>query len=107
MLTELSDRQSNGTHHVQAPSTGGARHQIGARRLNSIGMLRGMALKHGERRLFERRERSRARIGGTRAFLDGGGVEIFEVCDELVDGRIRQLDSGLRDVPPDLNAGIE
>jgi hypothetical protein len=34
-------------------------------------------------------------------------VKIFEVGDELVDRRLRQLDAGLRDVPPHFFAWIE
>ena len=34
-------------------------------------------------------------------------MEIFEIGDQLVDGRLRQLDAGLRDVPPHFGARIE
>ena len=66
-----------------------------------------MALKQGEGGFFERRDRARAAPRQDRAFFERGGVEIFEIRDQLVDGRVGQLDAGLGDVPADFSAGIE
>ena len=45
MLTELAQCQLDGAHHVEAPSTGRLRHQIGARGLKTIGMLQRVSLQ--------------------------------------------------------------
>ena len=107
MLAKLPHRQSNRTPHVQAPSAGGSRHYIGARRLRTIGMLRGVASKQGKRRLLERRQRAPARIARGGTLVDGRGVKVLEIGDELVDRRLRQFNAGLRDVTTDFGAEID
>ena len=107
MLTKLSYGQSDRTQHVQAPSAGGPRHQIGARGLTTIGVLQRVGLQQGECGFFESGHRPRSGIGRAGALFESRGMEIFEVGDQLVDGRIRQLHAGLADMPPDFGAWIE
>jgi len=64
-------------------------------------------LKHRERGFFERRQRARARIVRRRAVFNGGRMEIFEIRDQLVDRRLRQLDARFRNVSSHFCAWIE
>ena len=89
MLPELTHRQANRTHHVQAPSTGGARHQIGARGLDAIGMLRARGAASSENADSSSAASARVRAScGVGAVFERRGVEIFEMRDQLVDRRV-------------------
>ena len=101
MLPELAHRQPNRAHHVEAPSAGRLRDEIGARGLKTIGMLRGVTLQHGKCGLFERGHRASLCLVGRGAFFEGGGVQVLEIGDHLVQRGVGQHQSRLRDATLD------
>jgi hypothetical protein len=61
-------------------------------------MRSGVALQQRERRLLQCRPRALSRLFGRRAVFERGGVQVFQIRDQLVDGRVGQLEAGLGDV---------
>ena len=75
--------------------------------MEAFGTSRRMAPQHGKRGFFKRSHGFRARIGVACAVFDGGGIQILEVRDELIQRRIRQIDAGLGNMPLNVRAGIK
>ena len=72
-----------------------------------IGMLQRVNLQERERRFFECGERPCSCIRPAGALVESSGMEIFQVRDQLVDGRLRQLHAGLADMAPYFYAGVK
>ena len=66
-----------------------------------------MTLQHRERGLLESSDRFPPCFGSGCAILDGAGVQIFEICHELVDRGVGKIDAGLRNMTTDFVARIK
>ena len=106
-LTELAYGQLDGAHHVEVPSTGRLRDEIGARGLKTIGMLRRVALQQGKCGFLERGHRAPPGFITRRPFVKGLGVQVLEIRDELVHRCVGQDQPRLRDAALDFMTEVD
>jgi hypothetical protein len=107
MLAELTDGQTDGTEHVETPSSSAAGPSIGQTSLEAFGIARRMPAQRGEGSFVEGGQRRAPRPVFAGTVGTGRGHHVLDMFGEFVDRGARQHHTSRGGATQDLESWVE